>query len=89
MEHIVWSVQVPVTGSKMVTKVKKRKPRKIYRICHELTFAIKFCKTILEIRYFASLWRTLLIFFRTSLIRFYLKSQRMSDSFYQIAESSG
>ena len=28
------------------------------------------------------------IFFRTSLIKFYLKSQRMSDSFYHITKFS-
>ena len=30
----------------------------------------------------------LIAFFRTSLIKFYLNSQRMSDSFYHITESS-
>ena len=31
---------------------------------------------------------SLIPFFRTSLIKFYRNSQRMSDSFYHIAESS-
>ena len=31
---------------------------------------------------------SLITFFRTSLIKFYLNSQRMSDSFYHVAESS-
>ena len=52
----------------------------IYKICHELTVEMKFYQTSLEKCYYVSLWK--------SLIKFCDNSQQMSDSFYQITESS-
>ena len=58
----------------------------IYRICHELTVQINFYETSPEKMLLSSLKARLMIFFRTSLMKFYLNSQRMSDSFYHITE---
>ena len=52
---------------------------KIYRICHKLTVEITNGKCYLA---------SLITFVRTSLIKFYLYSQRMSDSLYHIPESA-
>ena len=59
-----------------------------YRICHELTVEIKiFIKRERKMLLGEPL-AGLITFFKTSLTKFYVNSQRMSDSFYHITESS-
>ena len=61
-----------------------------YRICHELTVEIEFIERVLKnVKMLLSEPLTSLItFFKTILTKFYHNSQRMSDSFYHITESS-
>ena len=59
----------------------------IYRICHELTVEMKFIKRILK-NVIKRAFGKLNNIFMTSLIKLYHNSQRMSDSFYHITESS-
>ena len=59
----------------------------IYRICHELTVVIKVYETSLEKMLLSKPLASLITFFRTSLIKFYLTSHRISDSFYYITDS--
>ena len=58
----------------------------IYRICHELTAEIKIVLNVSWKILLSEPLAGLVTFFRTSLIQFYLNTQRMSDSFYQITE---
>ena len=61
---------------------------KIYRICHELAVEIKFYSMSLEKKPLSSEpLASLITFLMMSLMKFYLNSQRMSDSLYHITES--
>ena len=67
--------------------VLKRLQTDIYRIRHKLTVEIRIYYTSLEKMLLSEPLASLIAFFSTSLIKVYLNSQRMSDSFYQINES--
>ena len=60
----------------------------IYRICHELTVEIKFYYPSLKNMLLSEPLASSITCIRTSIIKFYQNSQRMSDSFYHITESS-